>query len=146
LEFIEVTDNAGCIVGMQWLSRAEPVHRQLRDRLPGEYVERLAQVFAGGARMTLAVDGDAVCAVALWRVIENTAEGRRFFIDDLVSDASRGSHGFGGALLTALESRARELGCDVVALDSGTQRSRAHAFYFRAGYSIPAFSFRKTMK
>ena len=96
--------------------------------------------------MTLAVDGDAVCAVALWRVIENTAEGRRFFIDDLVSDASRGSHGFGGALLTALESRARELGCDVVALDSGTQRSRAHAFYFRAGYSIPAFSFRKTMK
>ena len=146
MDFVEVTDNAGRIVEMQWLRQAESVHRQLRDRLPGDYVGRLEQVFAGGARMTLAVDEHAVCAVALWRVIENTAEGRRFYIDDLVSDASRGSQGFGGALLGALEARACELGCDVVALDSGTQRSRAHAFYFRAGFSIPSFSFRKTIK
>lgn len=96
--------------------------------------------------MTLAAEGQEVHALALWRIIENTYEGRRFYIDDLVTDAARRSRGVGGALLAALESRAAALACNVVALDSGTQRSRAHAFYFHAGFSIPAFSFRKPLK
>lgn len=146
MDFVEVTDSAGRIVELQWLRRAEPVHRQLRDGLPEDYVGRLAGVFATGGRMTVAVDNEEVCAVALWRVIENTYEGRRFYIDDLVTDAPRRSRGVGAALLAELEATAASLGCDVVALDSGTQRSRAHAFYFAAGFSIPAFCFRKAIK
>jgi hypothetical protein len=34
----------------------------------------------------------------------------------------------------------------VLALDSGTQRTDAHRFYFREGLVIPAFCFRKTLK
>lgn len=131
---------------MQWLRRAEPVHRQLRDGLPRDYVGRLAQIFAGGARMTLAVEQDEIRAVAVWRIIENTYEGRRFYIDDLVTDAPRRSQRVGASLLSELEATAASLDCNVVALDSGTQRGRAHAFYFRAGFSIPSFSFRKTIK
>ena len=44
-----------------------------------------------------------------------------------------------------LEARARLLGCDVVALDSGTQRTAAHRFYFREGFVIPSFCFRKSL-
>lgn len=146
MNFVEVTDSSGHIVEMEWLRRAEPVHRQLRDRLPDDYVARLTAIFAGGARMTLAVDGHDVRGLALWRIIENTYEGRRFYIDDLVTDALRRCQGVGSALAAALASTASALGWDVMALDSGTQRSRAHAYYFHAGFSIPAFSFRKALK
>lgn len=146
MNFVEVTDGSGRIVEMEWLRRAEPVHRQLRDRLPDDYVARLTAIFAAGARMTLAVEGRDVYGLALWRIIENTYEGRRFYIDDLVSDAPRRSQGVGSALVAALEATATARGCDVLALDSGTQRGRAHAFYFHAGFSIPAFSFRKALK
>jgi hypothetical protein len=36
--------------------------------------------------------------------------------------------------------------CDVLALDSGTQRTDAHRFYFREGMVIPSFCFRKNLK
>lgn len=121
------------------------MHRQLRDTLPPDYAGRLGEVFDGGARMTLAVEGDAVRSLAVWRLIENTYEGRRFHIDDLVTDARARSQGAGAWLLAALEEKAVRAGCTVVALESGTQRERAHKFYFGAGYTIPSFSFRKTI-
>lgn len=96
--------------------------------------------------MIVVAEGDAVCAVALWRVIENTYEGRRLYVDDLVTDESARSRGFGKLALDWLEAQAKKLGCDVLALDSGVQRSGAHKFYFREGMHIPAFCFRKVVK
>ena len=87
-----------------------------------------------------------VRGVAVWRVIENTYEGRRLYVDDLVTDTAHRSRGIGKTLLGHLERRAQEMQCDVLALDSGTQRTEAHRFYFREGLVIPAFSFRKDLK
>lgn len=143
---VEVTDAQGAVVAGDWLARAESVHRQLRPQLPDDYVGRLRQVFANGARMCVAAEGDAVRGVAVWRLIENTYEGRRLYVDDLVTDAAHRSRGVGRTLLTHLENRARALDCDVLALDSGTQRTEAHRFYFREGLTIPAFCFRKRLK
>jgi GNAT superfamily N-acetyltransferase len=143
---VEVTAADGELVAQEWLNRAEQVHRQLRPSLPVDYSGRLREVFANGGRMIVVVEGDAVCAVALWRVIENTYEGRRLYVDDLVTDESARSRGFGKMALDWLEARARKLGCDVLALDSGVQRSGAHKFYFREGMHIPAFCFRKVVK
>jgi hypothetical protein len=67
-------------------------------------------------------------------------------VDDLVTDEARRSRGVGRALLAHLEEKARKLGCDVLALDSGAQRAAAHKFYFREGMHIPGFCFRKTLK
>ncbi|MCM2306970.1 MAG: GNAT family N-acetyltransferase [Sulfuritalea sp.] len=145
LALVEVTGEGGEILAPEWLARAEPVHRQLRERLPTDYAGRLAAVFANGARMSLAAQGLAVCGVAVWRLVENTYEGRRLYIDDLVTDAAHRSQGVGRFLVAQLEARARALGCDVLALDSGTQRSAAHRFYFREGFVIPSFCFRKTL-
>ncbi len=145
LALVEINDASGAVVTPEWLARAEPVHRQLRDRLPADYAGRLAQVFASGARMSLAAVGDTVRGLAVWRLVENTYEGRRLYVDDLVTDAGHRSQGVGRFLLAQLEARARGLGCDVIALDSGTQRTSAHRFYFREGFTIPSFCFRKSL-
>ena len=143
---IAVTDDAGELREPAWLARAESVHRQLRPQLPPEYEARLQVIFADGARMALVVDADSVCSVALWRVVENTYEGRRLYVDDLVSDETRRSSGAGKMLLDWLQAKAESLGCDVLALDSGVQRDRAHRFYFREGMHISSFCFRKVLK
>jgi GNAT superfamily N-acetyltransferase len=96
--------------------------------------------------MMLAVEGDEVRGVAVWRVIQNTYEGCRLYVDDLVTDVAHRSRGIGRLLLAGLEARARQLGCDVIALDSGTQRTSAHRFYFREGFVIPSFCFRKSIQ
>ena len=146
LRVVAVTDDPGAVVESEWLVRAETVHRQLRPQLPLAYASRLAEVFANGARMAVVVDGEAVICVAIWRLIENTYEGRRLYVDDLVCDESRRSQGAGKAMLDWLELRARSFSCDVLALDSGVQRARAHRFYFREGMFIPSFNFKKALQ
>lgn len=143
---LAVTDDHGVIVAPEWLAKAESVHRQLRPQLPPAYADRMATIFAAGARLALVVDGESVLCVALWRLIENTYEGRRLYVDDLVSDETRRSQGAGKMMLDWLEAKAKALGCDVLALDSGVQRDRAHRFYFREGMHITSFSFRKALK
>jgi GNAT superfamily N-acetyltransferase len=146
MRIVVVSDGGGKVAEMAWLVQAELVHRQLRPQIPADYVGRLTEVFADGARMALVVDGEAVLCVALWRVIENTFEGRRLYVDDLVSDEARRSQGAGKMMLDWLEAQAGALACDALALDSGVQRQRAHRFYFREGMHIASYCFKKALK
>ena len=84
--------------------------------------------------------------VAVFRYFENTHVGHKFYVDDLVTDEGFRSSGVGHALLVFLEQLARSRGCNSIELDSGTQRTRAHKFYFREGFVIPSFSFRKDFR
>lgn len=145
MQIIDLVDDSASRIDSVWLDKAEALHRQLRPDLPAAYAVRLGQIVANGGRMTLVVEGQDVVAISLWRVIENTYEGRRLYVDDLVTESQRRSRGHGSLLLEWLENRARLLGCSVLALDSGVQRSRAHRFYFREGMHISAYSFRKAL-
>jgi GNAT superfamily N-acetyltransferase len=146
LEIIEITAADGALSEAVWLARAETVHRQLRPALPADYVGRLREIFANGGRLAVVAEEGAVRALALWRLIENTYEGRRLYVDDLVTDEARRSQGYGQRLLGWLEEKARQQGCQIIALDSGVQRAQAHQFYFREGLHIASFSFRKAAK
>ena len=146
LRVVAVTDDQGVIVENSWLVRAEAVHRQLRPNLPTDYVGRMGELFAKGAQLALVVEASAVRCVALWRVIENTADGRRLYVDDLVSDEACRSQGAGKMMFDWLEAKAAALGCTALTLDSGVQRQRAHHFYFREGMYIASFSFKKVLK
>jgi GNAT superfamily N-acetyltransferase len=146
MKIIAVTDDCGLVTEAEWLKKAELVHRQLRSQLPADYASRLREIFAAGGRMALAAEDESVVSVALWRVVENTYEGRRLYVDDLVTDAHRRSRGAGRFLLAWLEEKARGLGCGVLALDSGVQRHEAHRFYFREGMLISSYCFRKALK
>ncbi|MEI7968336.1 MAG: GNAT family N-acetyltransferase [Betaproteobacteria bacterium] len=132
-------------VSLQWLVQAEPVHRQLRPGLDADYPSQMRRVFSGGAEMAVAVARGRVIGVAVFRLFENTHAGRRFYVDDLVTDEAHRSAGAGAALLGWLESEARRRGCEGLDLESGTQRTRAHRFYFREGFFVTGFSFRKSL-
>ena len=105
----------------------------------------MRRIFAAGGEMCVAVIDEAVVGVAVFRSYENTHAGKRFYVDDLVTDETYRSSGVGHALLGFLERLARARGGDSIDLDSGTQRTRAHRFYFREGYVIPSFVFRKQL-
>lgn len=146
MEFVDVTDSAGTLVQPVWLTRAEAVHRQLRPHLPPDYAIKMARVFAGGARMALAVEGERVLGVAVYRWHENTADGLKCYVDDLVTDVLQRSRGVGCALLGHVERVARDIGCAALVLDSGVERARAHKFYLREGFAITAFNFKKSFQ
>ncbi|OIR19803.1 aminoalkylphosphonic acid N-acetyltransferase [mine drainage metagenome] len=143
MKIVEVFAQDGLISGAEWLARAEGIHRQLRPHLPADYMAKMGRVLKG-ARMALAVEGDAVLGLAVYRCHENTFDGLKFYIDDLVTDEARRSEGVGHALIAHLEHVARQQGAGGLALDSGTQRTQAHKFYFREGFVIPAFNFKKS--
>ncbi len=146
IQIVEVTDENGAIGAPDWFRKAEAVHRQLRTALPPEYEAKMKRVFAGGARMCVAVEGAEVRGVAVYRTYENTFTGRQLYVDDLVTDEKRRSSGVGRALLGYLEQKARAAGLENLALDSGTQRQQAHKFYFREGMVAIAFHFGKKLK
>jgi GNAT superfamily N-acetyltransferase len=145
MEIILVTDDSRRVIEPDWLARAEPVHRQLRPNLPAGYSARMMEVFHTGGEMCVAVIDQAVVGVAVFRSYENTHHGKRLYVDDLVTDESHRSSGVGHALLSYLEQLARARGGRSIDLDSGTHRTRAHRFYFREGYVIPSFVFRKDL-
>ncbi|MDB5985287.1 MAG: family N-acetyltransferase [Nevskia sp.] len=145
IQIVEISSNAGVVLEPAWLARAEAVHRQLRPQLDGDYPAQMQRVFAAGTQMAVAADGERVLGVTLWRTLLNTASGQVLYVDDLVTDADRRSGGVGRALLSWLEARARQLDCVALTLDSGTQRLRAHAFYFREGMHIASFHFSKRL-
>ena len=143
MNVVAVTDAQGAVVAPELLAAAEGVHRQLRANLPADYARRMQEVFASGAEMAVAVGQGKVVGVAVFRVIEKTYSGRELYCDDLVTDEAQRSTGAGKAMIAYMEGVCRERGCDVLALDSGTQRTQAHKFYFREGLVVGAFHFSK---
>jgi GNAT superfamily N-acetyltransferase len=127
------------------LALCEPLHCQLRPKVPQPYVDYLIAMFAEGAHLAVLSEGGAARALTVWRSYTNTYHGRLLFVDDLVTDEAQRGQGWGGELLAWLEAKARSLGCDTFTLDSGTQREAAHRFYFRAGMTIKSFHFVKPL-
>jgi GNAT superfamily N-acetyltransferase len=145
MNIVDITDDEGTVIEPGWLKRAEGVHRQLRTALPAGYESKMKRVFAGGARMCVATEGDAVRGVAVYRISENTFEGLHLYVDDLVTDEKLRSKGVGHALMEHLRDLARAADCEACTLDSGTQRAQAHKFYFREGMVVTSFHFRKPL-
>jgi GNAT superfamily N-acetyltransferase len=146
MEIVRITDDKRRLIEPEWLARAEPVHRQLRPQMPPDYMGKMLAVFASGGEMCIVEHDDKVVGVAVFRYFENTHVGHKFYVDDLVTDENMRSGGVGHAMLAFLEQLARSRGCTGMELDSGTQRTRAHQFYFRESFVIPSFVFRKEFK
>ena len=142
MNIIDITNADGQIVAPEWLPRMQDVHRQLRPKLK-DYAAEIKRVCRTGGRLCAAAVDNKVVGVALYRIYESTYDGRRMYVDDLVTDDAHRSQGVGAALLAHMQAIARDAGCDTFALDSGTHREQAHKFYFREGLTITSFSFRK---
>lgn len=94
-----------------------------------------------GYRLSCIREDDIVVAVAGYRISQCLAWGKFMYVDDLVTDASRRSQGFGKAMLEWLLEEAKRHGCAEFHLDSGIQRKEAHRFYECNGITIAAYHY-----
>lgn len=124
-----------------------PVLAELRPHLTADgFAAVYAEGHPQGLRYTAAYDGDRCVGVAGWRLIACTHQGRKLYVDDLVTAAASRSGGVGHALLAELESRGQGAGCTAIDLDSGVQRYDAHRFYLRERMAITSHHFVKDLR
>lgn len=131
------------------VARLFPVIRELRLHLEdaGELVERVTRQRVQGYRLIYVVnDAGEPVACAGFRLGEYLALGSALYVDDLICLEDYRGLGYAKALMRWMEQFARDEGCQTFHLDSGTQRQRAHHFYFREGLSITSFHFVKTLE
>ncbi len=123
--------------------RCFPVMVQLRPRLTEpEFLERVKRQ-KQTANYTLAclIEDGTVLSVAGFRISECLFYGPFLYVDDLVTDESARSRGFGGLLLDWLVDHARCNGCEALTLDSGVQRADAHRFYVSHDMQMDCYHF-----
>ena len=131
----------------QEIARCFPVMAHLRPHLvEAEFAGRVRAQQAEGYRLAYLEDGGDVVAVAGFRVMGMLMSGPTLYVDDLVTDETRRSRGYGKAMLDWLQEYARANGCETFSLDSGTQRWEAHAFYFRERMRATSFHFVKKLE
>ena len=124
-------------IGSAWT-----VVHELRPHLDREALIAACQAQRAEGFLSVGLFVDERCiGFAGYRIQTMLAHGRFLYIDDLVVTESLRSCGAGAQLLDWLKGVAREAGCVSLQLDSGTQRTGAHAFYFRRGMKISSFHF-----
>ena len=125
------------------ISLCFPIMRQLRTHFEDEqrFVQQVQRQCADGYRMAFLEDANGVRAVAGFRMSESLFAGRFCYVDDLVTDGSARSLGYGGALFDWLVAEARAEGCGKLELDSGVQRFAAHRFYLTKRMIISSHHF-----
>lgn len=106
-----------------------------------DFVKTVRGLETEGFRLAYIKDKGEVVAVAGYRIYSNLFMGRQLYVDDLVTAEKHRSKGYGEEMLSWLRTVARENGCKVLHLDSGTQRQRAHKFYLAQGMFITSFHF-----
>lgn len=114
-----------------------PVMVQLRPHLDVDsFLEQVMQQAGHNYRLSyMQDDNHKVVAVAGFRISHSLAWGNYLYIDDLVTDESERSKGYGRQMLDWLFEHARQHHCQQLHLDSGVQRKDAHRFYEREGMS-----------
>lgn len=119
------------------------VMHELRPHLQKEgFLSRVRSQQARGYELAYIEEEGKPGAVAGFRVSENLAWGKFLYVDDLVTSAALRSRGHGAALLRWLCQLAKARECLQLHLDSGLQRTAAHAFYQREGMEISSYHFK----
>lgn len=112
----------------------------------GDYLGLIREMEGKGGRLIAAMEGDRCVGCAFFRQETRLFTGPLFYVDDLVVDESTRSKGVGHALLTWIYDEAKGKGIKTVALDSGVHRGQGHKFYFREGFTITSFNFKKSVE
>lgn len=124
------------------IARCFSVIAQLRPHLiEAEFLPRIRRMQQEGFLLAFLEDGGAVRGVAGYRFYEKLFSGPHLYVDDLVTDETNRSRGYGARLLTWLKAEAQAHQCVQLELDSGVQRADAHRFYFRERMRVSAFHF-----
>ena len=119
-----------------------PVMKQLRPHLtPEEFVLRVRKQMSAGYKLVYFLSDRRLVAVAGYRVANKLSAGKFLFVDDLVTDETARSKGYGARLLTWLRGQARAEKCSCLQLDTGIQRKDAQRFYEREGMRLSGYHY-----
>ncbi len=123
-----------------------PVMNQLRPKLQKEsYLQTIQQLQHTDSYHLVGVfeNNNTCVAVAGYRYRHRLFLDAKLeiYVDDLVTDNTQRSKGYGKLLLDWIKTEAKRLGCIAVTLDSGTQRVDAHRFYEREGMKFTSKHF-----
>lgn len=130
------------------VARVYPVMRELRPHIASEadFVAQVTRQRADSGYALIYVEDSGVpVAASGFRIAEWLSWGKALYVDDLICLESHRGKGFAEALMRWMEAHAKAQGCAQFHLDSGTQRLRAHHFYFRLKLSITSFHFQKNL-
>jgi GNAT superfamily N-acetyltransferase len=115
---------------------------------PQEAAERLAQVLrdSHGTVLVAADYGPLAGLIALhWApMLQDPRPVAR--ITTLVVDEAERGRGIGRLLLEAGAQAARQAGCDLLELTTGSQREEAHAFYRAQGFVSTSLRFSRSLR
>ena len=124
------------------IGRCCSVMRELRPHIKAiDFAARVLQQQKEGYELAFLELEGVVRSVAGFRILNLLFSGRTLYIDDLVTNDSDRSRGFGAALFEWLVEHAKEQGCEHLSLDSGVQRFAAHRFYLKRGMDITSHHF-----
>jgi len=110
--------------------RCLPVLVELRPHLAEEtFLSTIRQMQTNGYHLVMLEADGHIAAVAGYRFSEHLARGKFVYVDDLVTTSSARRKGYGKQLLDWLMRMTESAGGKELHLDSGIQRTEAHAFY-----------------
>jgi len=112
---------------------------------PKELQRRLQLMMTHGYHCIAAFDAGRLVGVAGYWLGARFYCGEYMDVDNVVVDEALRSKGVGAKMMEWLEEKARSLGCKIVVLDSYVTFAGAHRFYFRQGYEILGFHFKKDL-
>ena len=111
-----------------------------------ELQRRLEEMIPKGYHCIAACDENGtIVGIAGYWLFSRFYSGLYMDVDNVVVDEALRCDGIGAAMMDWLEDHARQLGCKSVMLDSYVTLARAHKFYFRRGYEILGYHFRKEL-
>jgi GNAT superfamily N-acetyltransferase len=123
--------------------------KQLRPHLTSEreFVERWQRQRAAVDFRLLAVWlGQRPVALAAFRIQDNMLRGPHVYVDDLVTDATVRSGGYGGMLIERLKDETLALGCSLLVLDTPMSNFLGHRFYYRHGLNAIGLHFTVSLR
>ncbi|CAF0714739.1 unnamed protein product [Adineta steineri] len=145
IKVMDITDSSD---NKQLLIQAQDVFLQLRPNLSSDQNTYIGQIHhicqTGPARIIVAISNDEkkdILGLAVYRISNNIKYSKHIYCDDLITDENKRSLGVGQSLINFMKNEATKLGLNLIALDSGCQRGRAHKFYHRQGFHIDQFEF-----
>jgi len=128
------------------IERCFDVMSELRRHLNREeFLPTIRKMQIEGYHLAYTLERNEIVALAGYRVYTNLFMGKHLYVDDLVTSNKFRSKGYGEKMIKWLREKAKKHACDYFHLDSGTQRSRAHKFYFMQGFSIASYHFSENL-
>lgn len=119
---------------------------QLRPHVnEDQYLPLIRTIEGQGGRLIAAMQDGVSVGCSLFRQETRLFTGPLIYVDDLVADENTRSKGVAHALLAWIEKEAKTLSIKNIALDTGVQRGEAHKFYFREGFQVTSFNFKKSV-